>query len=390
MNILIATNHLALYGGSEIVCLEMAEYFKSRGHRLTVFASVAAAPMADIFGSRLGVKIVTDPREIAPFRYDLAYIQHQVAGLFDYRRDAHSLEKTAFVFGKLGRRSFMESGGWRHDRVLADAYFANSEETANSLRGAGVQAPITVFHNAAPAAFFRPSSATQGTLRTITLISNHNDPELMGAIDRLALDHKVQRIGLRQGRQAMVTPVVIHASDLIVSIGKSAPYALAGGVPVFVYDHFGGPGYLTHDNFDRAARFNFSGRCCERRLDAAALAKEIVDGYARGRAFIGELGAKGLARYRLEPYLDAMLATVPSDNAARAAHLAADPMIAQERLLATYVQSQSMEAHDSRNRPERRLGRTIKYTLIAARRQGALIARKGLRLFSGLAQSFSA
>ncbi|MDQ0347755.1 hypothetical protein [Ancylobacter vacuolatus] len=67
MKILIATNHLALYGGSEIVCLEMAEYFKSRGHRLTVFASVAAAPMADIFGSRVGVRLVTDPFEIAPF-----------------------------------------------------------------------------------------------------------------------------------------------------------------------------------------------------------------------------------------------------------------------------------------------------------------------------------
>lgn len=390
MNILIATNHLALYGGSEIVCLEIAEYFKSRGHRLTVFASVAAAPMADIFGSRLGVKIVIDPREITPFRYDLAYIQHQVAGLFDYRLDAHSLEKTAFVFCKLGRRSFMESGGWRHDRVLADAYFANSELTANSLRGVGVQAPITVFHNAAPAAFFRPASATQGTLRTITLISNHNDPELMGAIDRLALDHKVQRIGLRQGRQAMVTPAIIHASDLIVSIGKSAPYALAGGVPVFVYDHYGGPGYLTHDNFDRAARFNFSGRCCERRLDAATMAREIVEGYASGRAFIGDLSAERLARYRLEPYLDAMLAIAPTSNAAKAALLAVDPMIAQERLLATYVQNQSLEEHFIRNRPEQQLRRTIKRALILARRQGLLITRKILRPFVRRAQSFSA
>lgn len=106
----------------------------------------------------------------------------------------------------------------------------------------------------------------------------------------------------------------MHASDLIVSIGKSAPYALASGVPVFVYDHFGGPGYLTHDNFDRAARFNFSGRCCERRLDASALAQEIVEGYASGCAFIRELGTERLARYQLEPYLDAMLAIASTER----------------------------------------------------------------------------
>ncbi|WAC26904.1 glycosyltransferase [Ancylobacter sp. SL191] len=385
MKILLANAYLVTIGGSERILLEMAEHFRAGGHDVTVFASVAGPPIADLFHTRLGIAIVTDPAAIAPFAYDLVYLQHHVAGLFDYRLDAASRARTAVVFGKLGRRTFMESGGWLHDRILADGYLANSELTAERLVEVGVTAPVTVFHNAAPAAYFRPDCTAGARLTTITAVTNHSDPALMGALDILEQDYTVHRLGASQGGQRLLTPEMVAASDVVISIGKTIPYALAARVPVFVYDHFGGPGYLSAANIARAARYNFTGRCCERRLDASALAHEIVEGYPAGRAFTQTLGPTDLDRYRLEPYLDALLATAGGDNAARAAQLAADPMIAQERLLATHLHEQYR-----RKPPERRSQRRLRSALTCARGLVRSLKRACVRPLARLLHSFSA
>ncbi|MCK0208729.1 glycosyltransferase family 4 protein [Starkeya koreensis] len=377
MDILIGTNHLANFSGSEMVCLEMAAYFRAQGHRVTVFANVAGDPVARAFRHELRIEIVTDPARVRPPAFDLVYLQHHVAGLFDYATGPDTRARTAFVFGKLGRRSFMQSGGWRHERVLADGYFANSELTGEALAALDLGAPVHVFHNAAPAAFFRPA-VTATRLRTILVVTNHDDPALMGAIDRLSATHRVRHIGASGGAHQRVTPDMIRASDLVISIGKTVPYALAARVPVYVYDHFGGPGYLTPANFARAARFNFTGRCCERLLDAQALAREIVGQYAAGLAFAAGSGPAELERYRLEPHLDALLATEASDNAARAARMAASgPDLQAERLMATYVREQSRDAQFLLRRPLRVLRRR----LVA---EAALAARRGRRTAGGL------
>ncbi|WGD30731.1 glycosyltransferase [Ancylobacter sp. WKF20] len=385
MKILLANAYFVTIGGSERILLEMAEHFRARGHDVTVFASVAGPPIADLFRTRLGIEIVTDPAAVTLFAYDLAYLQHHVAGLFDYRLDAASRARTAVVFGKLGRRTFMESGGWRHDRILADAYLANSELTAERLIEVGVTAPVTVFHNAAPAAYFRPDCTAGARLRTITAVTNHSDPALMAALDILERDYTVHRLGASQGGQRLLTPEMVAASDVVISIGKTVPYALAARVPVFVYDHFGGPGYLSAENLARAARYNFTGRCCERRLDASALAREIVELYPAGRAFTQKLRPTELDRYRLEPYLDALLATPGGDNAARTARLAADPMIAQERLLAAHLHEQYR-----RKPPERRSQRRLRSALTRARGLVRSFKRACLRPLARLLHSFSA
>ncbi|WP_371345616.1 hypothetical protein [Ancylobacter sp. IITR112] len=389
MDILIGTNHLVEMAGSELICLEMAEYFARRGHRLTLFANVAGKPMAELFRSRLGLRIITEPRVIAPFSYDLVYFQHQVAGLFDYRVDAASRERSAFVFGRLGRRSFMESGGWTHDRLLANACFANSDATAEALNGLGLSTPITTFYNSAPSAFFRPAPPATRRLRKITVITNHLDPTLKVALDRLALDLKVEHIG-RQSVQRRVTPELIGGCDLVVSIGKTVPYALVARVPVYVYDHFGGPGYLTDSTFARAAWFNFSGRCCERRLEPAELARELVEGYPAADGFARRLENAALERYRLEPYLDAMLATPPTSNAARVQRLAADPMVRQERLLAVYVREQTFGAIHYRAHKPFRVAMALIKALKASRRWRRSMVRKARYRVARLRQSFSA
>lgn len=390
MDILIGTNHLENFSGSEMICLEMAAHFLARGHRVTVFANVAGNPVARVLRDHMKVELLTEPARVQPLAFDLVYLQHHVAGLFDYAPNAGTRARTAFVFGKLGRRTFMQSGGWRHERLLADGYFANSELTAEALAALRVEAPVTLFHNAAPEAFFRPAAVHAPAPRSILVITNHEDPALMGAVDRLSSTYDVRHVGSGGERGRRVTPEMIHASDVAVSIGKTVPYALAARVPVYVYDHFGGPGYLTPDSFARAARYNFTGRCCERRLDAEALAREIVEEYPKGVAFAREIAATELERYRLEAHLDALLATPASDNAARAARLAEHAgELQRERLMAGYVREQSRDTQVAQRHP-------VRVLRWQARAQAKRVARRLRRLARRLAgrlkrpQSFSA
>eukprot|EP00456_Euglypha_rotunda_P083032 TRINITY_DN8205_c0_g1_i3.p1 TRINITY_DN8205_c0_g1~~TRINITY_DN8205_c0_g1_i3.p1 ORF type:complete len:217 (+),score=56.90 TRINITY_DN8205_c0_g1_i3:179-829(+) len=155
---LVATNHLKNIAGSEVVALEMTDHLHRSGYAVTVYASIAEPPMSLLIANA-GGHIVTDPALIRPFAFDVVYAQHQLLGLFDYAPSQDDRESTLILLGRLSRKSYMESGGWLHDRLLADMVLANSEMTAEHLRQIGQTGPVHCFHNAAPAAFFAPARA---------------------------------------------------------------------------------------------------------------------------------------------------------------------------------------------------------------------------------------
>ena len=104
MRALIATNHLAEIGGSEVIALEMAKALAARGFVVDVYANRFGELMANYF-ALADVGLIKDAERIRPFTYDFVYFQHQIAGLFDYGVTADDKESTRFVFGRLARRS---------------------------------------------------------------------------------------------------------------------------------------------------------------------------------------------------------------------------------------------------------------------------------------------
>jgi len=339
MRILIATNHLEHIGGSEVIALEFATWFRTIGHDVEVYASWARSPMREFFENRLGLTVKSDPAAIFPLQFDLVYIQHQLAGLFSYGETTDDRRESKIVFGRLSRRSFLESGGWAHDNVLGDHSIANSELTAARLRETGVTHPVTVFYNAAPAGYAAAPRRLPVTPRKILLISNHHDPALLEAMGGLRERAEVRHLG-RSGVVQLVTPDDIKSADLVVSIGKSVQYALLAHTPVYVYDHFGGPGYLTADNRQLTAHYSFSGRCRERKLSATQLHDEILEGYSRGCDFARRENAEFLQRFRLEPHLNWLLALPASSNAQRRRRMKENAAaLERERMMAEYVRA---------------------------------------------------
>ncbi len=236
--------------------------------------------------------------------------------------------------------------------MLVDHVLANSDLTAEHLASAGYTPPTTVFRNAAPAAFFGPFRPRPAKPRRILVVSNHADPALTEAVAILRRSVAVEWIGVGGGEKiALVTPETIAAADLVVAIGKTIPYALAGRVPVYVYDHFGGPGYLDRDNADRAMRYNFSGRCCERKLSGREIAAEIIGRYDQGIAFARDVPQDWIDQFDLPRYLSVLLDPALASNAEKRRRMAEAPFLKQERMLADYVR----ESHIHRQQTAIRL-----------------------------------
>ncbi len=183
--------------------------------------------------------------------------------------------------------------------MLAEALgadvFANSPETADEIvrRNPGKidRSRVTVFHNAAPSAFFAPRPPPSRRLGRLLIVSNHVPPELAEAAVLLrdyGID--VTEIGLG-GARRRVTQEELAAVDAVITIGKTAVYGLASGTPVFLYDHFGGDGWLSPENLRLNLAHNFSGRPVHRRLTPSAILREVLEGYAAAVADAPQLQA---------------------------------------------------------------------------------------------------
>lgn len=320
-----------------MVTFEFAKSLIARGFDVDVYANHFGRPMSTHLSALPRVRLIKEAQTIRPFTYDFAYFQHQVAGLFDYRQCQDERESTPIVFGRLSRRSLIESGGWAHDNALGDLSIANSELTAERLIETGVRHGIHTFYNAAPEEFFFTREPYKPRPEKILVISNHGDRSLLGAAKILRKSFQVKHIGLSGSGCIPITPSHIREADLVITIGKSAQYALASRTPIYVYDHFGGPGYLSQNNFSRALRYSFTGRCCERRLTSSQIVDEIVDGYLNHVRYISGMSDSTLEIFNLENHIHKLLSLPARTNEDKRKSLAASrPNIELERVLARH------------------------------------------------------
>ena len=284
LRVLVLTNHFSDFAGSEIVALQTAQWFARRGDTVTLSANSIGAP---IKRQATDFQLTIQISDIDLSDFDLVWCQHDLLSQLPLtafeRASRHWLPHVVLV--SLSPYEPYEHVDGALARALSAEVYANSPETAAEVvrRSAGLitRGMVRVFHNAAPAEFWdaKPSRAPSVAPKSLTVISNHPPQEVVSCLTRLEQSGvSVRRIG--HGHEVcLVQPDDIAQADAILTIGKSAPYAIAQGKPVFVYDHFGGDGWLTRANFSANVAHNFSGRPARRRLTPDALAAELVSGY---------------------------------------------------------------------------------------------------------------
>ncbi|MCX7356742.1 MAG: hypothetical protein NT015_01120 [Alphaproteobacteria bacterium] len=306
MRVLVLTNHFSEFAGSEIVALEVAQWFLTHGDQVTLAANLIRPPMSELAAS---IALVRSIDEIDISQFDLVWCQHGLLNLLRlaaYTGAAESPPLVALV-------SLSPFEPYEHvDGLLANALSAkvitNSSETADEVAQRNQdllrREDLVVFHNAAPDMFWKEPPRPPTTLRTLTIVSNHMPSELAAA--KAILEQRglhVRHMGMGEDYRR-IDVADIDESDALVSIGKTVIYGLARAKPVYMYDHFGGDGWLTRANFEQSSFYNFSGRPAVRRLDAEKLAKEIIEGFDHAADEINRIGASyDLNQFRLDTYL---------------------------------------------------------------------------------------
>ncbi|WP_366552618.1 hypothetical protein [Aquibaculum sediminis] len=308
MRILLGTNHLQEIAGSELVIQEIAEFFLQAGHEVQICANFLGQPMQGV-AERTGARTVVASDEINALDFDLVMVINQIAPVLSYEPSEAMRPRTRFVFLHVDLNFPLSQPGLVHEPLLADEIWLHSEEARAYFTAEGLpEEKVRLFDNAAPPRFWRAERDYRPELKHLLVVSNHLPEELGAAITLLREQGiAVTHYGRGGDHWRRLDPKALLEADAVVTIGKTVPYCLASRTPVFVYDHFGGPGWLDAENWERARWFNYSGRCTRTQLAPDALAEELVQGYENGIAFVRDLPDAQRARYRLRPQLLALL-----------------------------------------------------------------------------------
>lgn len=259
--------------GSVMHVAELSSYLVNIGWDVSVAAiHIDEKKIKGLFDGRVVLKPIF---EIHGESFDVIWSYHflTVGALF-----ANEVRCRKLIYGCLSWFEKLETPPvfWEHCSVV----HAVSRECAELL-GKMYDLPkerFTVVENWLPDNYYAYKSDPKSKVRKIGVVSNHPPKEIKDLGLLFGKDSVcVEYIGGKNSR--IVTPNLLSQYDVIVSIGKTVQYALGMGIPVYLYDRFGGCGYITLDNFERANWYNFSGRCICRKLDSVQIYDEICEGY---------------------------------------------------------------------------------------------------------------
>ena len=304
--ILITNQFLRSYSGSELATYDLAREFLARGYTVTIGTFEYEAPLKGLF-EVLGVDVIDLGTNAKAYEFDLIWAHHFTT--LDACILSGLISAGQIVFSSLSPYNPLECPPLYLSKL--SRILANSPETAQALLDAGLDASeVLVFPNPVYRTFFAQPARLSERLKRVAVVSNHVPKELEMAASLLRAEGVEVDLFGEKHRARLITPELLGDYDAVVSIGRTVQYALAMGMPVYCYDRFGGPGYITPQNADAAAAHNFSGRCVQAKKPARRIADELLQQYGDVAAMQKLLKQLGTERYDLAVCVDEVLASL--------------------------------------------------------------------------------
>ena len=280
--ILITQNALHYIAGSELATLELATFFKDRGAKVSIFTWYTYAPMRTSF-EKQNIEIITDENDKhLNDNFDIIWVHHQVIPKKILEKLYNNTCRSKFIFyhmSPLKELALEQPYLYDLEAKIANLVLFTSKGTEESLIESfpSLKRHFMVLENFVPNNYLE-YKYSRDSLQKILVVSNHPPKEVLSASKQLKnLGYEVDIIG-RNFNAEIITAKKLVNYDLVITIGKTVPYCLCIGVPVYIYDHFGGPGFLSAKNFKKARFRTFSGRNFKKK-SASIIVKEITSYY---------------------------------------------------------------------------------------------------------------
>ncbi len=255
LKILLATDHLYYWAGSETLLLTLVEGLLS-DCELVVYARYLDKEWVGQHVDR-GVRLIDSLDVVRENKFDLAHVQH-CSCVVDIRAVFPNLP---ILFSSLGILPFLEQP------VPFDAgvshYLAISEEVAKNLIGQGVpERAITIIRNLVSTQRFFPKTPIRQRPERILVLSNKIDEErriILRAAARI-IGASIKFVGAAATIPQDKLCDAINDADVVVTLGRGVVEAMLCGRVPLVFDIHGGDGLVTPENLHELKTCNFSGR----------------------------------------------------------------------------------------------------------------------------------
>lgn len=277
-SILFTNLTLAARSGSELHILELAKAFLKKGWDVTCYTLVLAYPIQGHF-KQAGINVVEFGEEDRlSSHYTVLYSQHHIVS--DFIWDCVDVTFEKIVLSSLGPFSEHEKLPSFSSEADLQVFVSDETRQQNGLNISNCNS--FVFPNSID--FSQLSTQAKRTLpnkpKRIAVISNHIASELMELGELVGPGTQINYLGI-ENQSVEITPELVASYDLVISIGRTVPLCFAVKTPLYCYDIFGGPGYITPTSIEKDYFFNFSGRSNRSKKNATQLFSDIIDGYER-------------------------------------------------------------------------------------------------------------
>lgn len=287
--ILVATNHLAEVGGSELYTYDLIKALSSSENFEIEYFALDKGLISEKVEEELRVPFMSQNK------YDLILANHNttVKELFS---------KAPIIQICHGTLPELEQPS-----PLADYHIAVSEEISSHLLSLGYANDIVL--NGVDIQTKKPTRNINKTLTSVLSLCQSDK-----ANEKLSII--CNKKGLRfqaYNKHKNPTDSIAHEInnfDLVVGIGRSVYDAMACGRPSLIYDHRGyngnrADGYLRPENFNKYVKMNCSGRYLNRQYQEKELIRELekynpADGEKLREIAISQLNAYKMAYQLLD------------------------------------------------------------------------------------------
>lgn len=238
--IIITNNCVKFHSGSEMITLDLCDYFVNRGCNVYLCAMEIGNPLAKHLNPKVK-RIELKKQQIPIKQADLVIGHHKnvIDKVMERVQCSRVIQNSLSIYGGIEDYS-----------KKANRLFANSQET-KAIKQNGVSLPIEVFVNSCNNTYFQKEKHLNSKIKKIGIITNHQWYKGL----------KKPNIEIIGGWNAkFVNADLLLRYDVVITIGRTVQQCMCLGIPVYCYDHFGGPGYITLDNIEFNERMNFSGR----------------------------------------------------------------------------------------------------------------------------------
>ncbi len=304
-SILITNHHLKHFMGSEINALELALTFRKKGMKVYVATLVKGDPIASEFlHYDIPVIDLLNSEKIDNMVFDLGWIHH--LPVF-YMALSKGIRFKKVLFSCLSFFEPLETPPLNISEF--DVVCFNSQETYNKLTCDGfvpTHCNYIINPNAVLPDFFSQYKKNHSkTLQKLLVVSNHIPEEILELGNHF---EKIDFYGIEGTvKNSMITPNILLQYDAVISIGKTAQYALCVKVPVYCYDIFGGSGWVTSKNYTTMEEYNYSGRDSCRKIPTSEIAHELKTFYNDAVFDVDFLYEYGKEKYNFDKLVERTL-----------------------------------------------------------------------------------